>query len=176
MAGQHTLAWALAQALALALTLALTVALPLACSWQVNELAICAAYVLIYLLYDKHVATAAAAPPPPKPSSPAAAPPQATAAAQGVGAAAEGAGASISPVLALRWVCRAYHAERTLSEVRLCRLLTPIPDPNSHPRPNQAEWRCLPTLVSSRLAMSLTIGMFSAAQARATTALPFTAC
>ena len=172
MAGQH----ALARALALALTLALTLALPLACSWQVNELAICAAYVLIYLLYDKHVASAAAAPPSPKPSSPAAAPPQAAAAAQGVGAAAEGAGASISPVLALRWVCRAYHAERTLSEVRLCRPLTPNPGPNSRPRPNQAEWRCLPTLVSSRLAMSLTIGMFSAAQARATTALPFTAC
>ena len=97
-------------------------------------------------------------------------------AAQGVGAAAERAGASISPVLALRWVCRAYHAERTLSEVRLCRPLTPNPGPNSRPRPNQAEWRCLPTLVSSRLAMSLTIGMFSAAQARATTALPFSAC
>ena len=62
MAGQHALARALARALALALTLALTLALPLACSWQVNELAICAAYVLIYLLYDKHVASAAAAP------------------------------------------------------------------------------------------------------------------
>ena len=81
MAGQH----ALARALALALTLALTLALPLACSWQVNELAICAAYVLIYLLYDKHVAAAAAAPPSPKPSSPAAAPPQAARHRPGIG-------------------------------------------------------------------------------------------
>ena len=87
-------------------------------SWQVNEIAICAAYVLIYLLYDKHAATAAAAAPgpepEPKPSGTAAPPAEAAPSAEAVGA-------TISPLLALRSVCRAYHAERALSEVRPCR-------------------------------------------------------
>ena len=89
-----------------------------------NELAICAAYVLIYLLYDKHAATPTPTPTPnaaaPEPSGTAATPAEAAAPAEGT-AAAEGVGAAISPLLALRSVCRAYHAERALSEVRACR-------------------------------------------------------
>ena len=93
-------------------------------SWQLNELAICAAYVLIYLHYDKWRAAADAA----------------------AEAAAGAPTPALEPLLALRAVCHAYHAERPLSDV---------------------EWAALPTLISCRLAMSLTIGMFSAAQARA---------
>lgn len=98
-------------------------------SWQLNELAVCAAYVLIYLSYDKWRQPSGAEAP--------AAPAQAPA------AAAAAASAPMEPLLALRSVCRAYHTERPLSD---------------------AEWSALPTLISCRLAMSLTIGSFSAAQ------------
>ena len=91
-------------------------------SWQLNELAICAAYVLIYLSYDKWFEGGEGG---------------------GEAAAAAEGGMAMEPLLALRAVCRGYNAERQLSE---------------------AEWAALPTLISCRLAMSLTIGMFSAAQ------------
>ena len=76
-----------------------------------NELAICAAYVLIYLLYDKHAATPTPNAVAPDPRGTAVAPAEAATEGAGVGAA-------ISPLLALRCVCRAFHAERALSEVR----------------------------------------------------------
>ena len=72
-------------------------------SWQVNEIAICAAYVLICLMYEKRAVAA--------PSGPAAAPIEAAAVAEGPDAAA------MTPLLALRSVCRAYHVERALSDV-----------------------------------------------------------
>ena len=135
-------------------------------SWQINELAICAAYVLVNVMYDKHATQetthdAAAAP------RPGAATP----------AEVEGGRKTISPLLALQSVCRAYHAERALSDVRDCARRFQMTSQTCASRSRhcdsggasawQVEWACLPTLVSSRLAMSLTIGTFSAAQARA---------